>query len=170
MGLLWTVYGLAMGWLSAGYGLAIRWVWAIYRLAIDWLSIGWSWPKINALPRHRHIYDIPKWNMAAINNLDCIVFTQDFLAISWLCPQINTLQYIVTYYVPKTREFWRECYNLMHKSATFCALPVEIVIIRFSDHLSFLVKAVNFKHNIYVQFVQPELVTIMEKGMFRLLK
>ena len=61
---------LAIGWLSAGY-----------RLAISWL-----WPKTNTL-QDIVIHYVPNWHMAAINTLDCSVFTRFLgyqLAIGYL--------------------------------------------------------------------------------------
>ena len=62
-----------MGWVLVGYGLAMGWLSAIDLLAIGYLLAG---------------------HQLASG------FTR-FLAIGWLLPQINTLQEVVIYDVPK---------------------------------------------------------------------
>ena len=104
-------YGLAMGWLWADYRLAIDWLLAISWLAMWWLLTGNRIAPNQYSSRHSHILLCTNWNMAAINTLDCIVFTfislsaaDYWLTIPWLAnisPEINTLQDICTYhYVP----------------------------------------------------------------------
>ena len=53
--------------------------------------------------------------------------------------------------------------SLMHNNSTFCALPAKIAIVRFLDYL-FSCKGSKFEAYYFLQFVQPELVTIMEGG------
>ena len=60
----------------------------------DFFAIGWLCPQINTLQDIVIYYYVPMWAIAAINTLDCSVFTSCFgyqLAIGWLCPKINTL-------------------------------------------------------------------------------
>ena len=88
-----------------GYRLAISWLLAGYRLTIS-LTL----PKINTIQYVVMYYYVPNWHMAAINTLDCSVFTRPFgyrLAIGWLLAgygpnSIQSKRYIhIYYYIPK---------------------------------------------------------------------
>ena len=119
MGCILAGHWLAIGWPLAGYKQAmaknqytsrqsftimyqsLTWLQAILWTAVCvrlFLAIGWLLAvpgclKINTLQDIHVVINhyVPKWHMAAINTLDCIVFTRFFwlsagyqLAIGWL--------------------------------------------------------------------------------------